>query len=102
MRGAAIGRIGRVMKTDDLVWRGVGVALMGLGCAPGLIDASRTMPSGNVTIACLGAVVAIIGLILAINGRRVGVILRIERSKHRELPLLVRQSRRSRSVDWRR
>jgi hypothetical protein len=102
MRPAAIGRTGSAMKTGDLVWRGAGLALIGLGCAPGLIDAARPTGSGNATIACLGAILATVGLILAINGRRVGVILRIERSKHRELPLLVRQSRRSRSVDWRR
>ena len=84
------------MTGRDLAWRGAGLALTMIGCAPGIVrPADATGLWSALTIA--GLLVAIAGIVLMIHGRRVAVALRIERSRHRQLPSILRTRRRPRS-----
>lgn len=63
------------MTRRDILWRGVGAALSGGACAASLLlDGSPLM----IVVFPL----ALLGLVLAINGKRVAVAFRAERRGH--------------------
>lgn len=70
------------MKRRDFAWRALGVGILALAGAigPGAWLGSR----GGVGF--LAFLAAVAGLVLLIQGKRVAVAVRIERSRHRGLP----------------
>jgi hypothetical protein len=78
----------------DMGWRSGGAVLMvagfGLGHLPVFGEPSPA------ALAIAGFVMAIVGLVLVINGKRVAMSLRIERSRHRNLPLAIQARQRMR------
>lgn len=82
------------MTRRDLAWRAVGIAMIGGGCLTSAVD---TGDAGTTAILGLvGFTVAIAGLVLALQGKRVPLALRIERSRHRELPMAIWRRRHTR------
>jgi hypothetical protein len=75
-----------------MTWRGAGVALVGAGSLPGLSGQYYDNPG----LGLLGFVLAVAGLALIVQGKRVPAALRIERSRHRLLPQAIRAHRRQR------
>ena len=81
------------MTRRDLIWRGAGVALIGIGCA---ISPLREMTALDFPIALTGVfgfAAAMLGLVLFIQGKRVPIPWRVERSPHRELPAAIHARR---------
>lgn len=79
------------MTRRDLFWRAAGAALIAAGAL-----ATRLAPAaadGADIVGLLGVLVAAGGLLLLIGGKRVGLALRVERSRHRELPGAIRTAR---------
>ncbi|WP_174291575.1 hypothetical protein [Sphingomonas bacterium] len=71
-----------------LPWRVGGLSLMAAGCASAAIgDGASAMWS------LAGFVLAIVGLVLVVQGGRVPLALRVERSRHRELPMAIHARR---------
>lgn len=80
------------MTRRDIAWRGLGVALLavaGIGEAWSGGDAGQGM-------GVFGFALAVIGLVLVVQGRRVPAALRIERSQHRLLAQAIHARRRRR------
>jgi hypothetical protein len=73
------------MISHDGLWRAGGVMLIGSGVV--LANGS------NALVGLLGFALTIAGLVLAVQGRRVLLALRIERSRHRELPAMIHARR---------
>ncbi len=63
------------MKRRDIVWRGIGLAMAAGACGV------ATMTGGS-ALAMLAFPIALLGLTLMINGKRVVVALRAERHGH--------------------
>ena len=82
------------MTRRDLLWRGGGLVFFSAACATGL--AMGPDASGGLGLLCLTA--ALVGAVLMIQGKRVPAALRIERSRHRELPQVI-HARRLRQCD---
>lgn len=82
------------MTARDRTWRLGGFALMGAGYAVPLggyfVPGSATYEAVTVLI---GMPLAIAGALLLVQGDRVRRILRIERSRHRNLVLTIREIR---------
>lgn len=76
------------MTRRDLAWRSAGVALFATATAIGLQDGL----SGDVKL--LGFALALVGLVLIVQGRRVPAAWRIERSRHRALTQAIHARRR--------
>jgi hypothetical protein len=82
------------MTRRDLAWRAGGALLIVLGCTASAFTGSYDIGPG---IALLGMPVAFFGLVLAVQGKRVPMAIRIERSRHRRLPFAISaRQRRSR------
>ncbi|OJU22422.1 MAG: hypothetical protein BGN95_09520 [Sphingomonas sp. 66-10] len=70
------------MTARDFAWRALGALLM-----IGSYAASALVPTAVARATALpGFAVAIAGLVLLVQGKRVALALRIERGRHRELP----------------
>lgn len=78
------------MTRRDLFWRGGGAAIFAVACATGSATGSSARPS--LALLCFAA--ALFGAVLMIQGKRVSAALRIERSRHRELPQAIYARRR--------
>lgn len=80
------------MTQRDLFWRTAGATLVGVGYALTRVatDASADL------VGIVGLLVAAAGLLLLLAGKKVVLALRVERSRHRELPGAIRASRRAR------
>jgi hypothetical protein len=73
-----------MIRHADRLWRGVGIFLLIFGGLAGaLTDVSG--PEGAGTL-LLGFPIAILGLVLAIQGKRAPLAIRVECSRHRHLP----------------
>lgn len=83
------------MTQRDLFWRTAGSALVGVGYA--LTHVATGADADLVGI--VGLLVAAAGLLLLLAGKKAALALRVERSRHRELPGAIRASRRSRRED---
>ena len=81
------------MTQRDLFWRAAGAALVGTGYV--LTHVATGADADLVGI--VGLLVAAAGLLLLLVGKKAVLALRIERSRHRELPGAIRASRRARS-----
>lgn len=75
------------MTHRDLAWRGTGVALLAIATAIGLGD---RFDGGA---ALLGLGVALAGLVLIVQGKRVPAAWRVELSRHRTLAQAIRARR---------
>jgi hypothetical protein len=77
------------------MWRGVGAAALVTGYAIGAFaDPAASLAAGVATLG--GFVMAITGLILMVQGRRVPAAIRIELSRHRLLPQAIHARRHAR------
>ena len=77
------------MTRRDMAWRGAGVALLAVTAWVGF-----GKPFGDdVLPALLTLLLAIVGLVLAVQGHRVPLAWRVERSSHRMLPQAIHQRR---------
>lgn len=81
------------MRRRDSLWRGVGVVVFAAACGTGLARG----PDASASLALLCFAAALFGAVLIIQGKRVSAALRIERSRHRELPQAI-HARRGRRV----
>jgi hypothetical protein len=74
----------------------IGAVAMATGCAIGaLVDTGRSATFGGVAL--LGFALAMGGLILVVQGKRVAAAIRIERGRHRLLPTAIDARRRTRA-----
>ena len=82
------------MTRRDLAWRALGAATIAAGCAvAGLGNAGvGAAPS----MGLLSFVLAILGLTVMIQGERIPRALRVESSRHRDLPTALSRRRRAR------
>ncbi len=82
------------MITRDRAWRAGGFGLMAAGYAiplgGSMFPGSAAYEAATVLI---GMPLAIVGALLLVQGDRVFRILRVERSRHRDLVLAIRESR---------
>jgi len=70
------------MTRRDRLWRGIGAAFFGLACAIGIVPGlSDPDPLG-----LFGFALAMTGLVLMVQGRRVPATWKILRSRHHALP----------------
>lgn len=82
------------MTRRDLFWRSAGAVMVGAGY---LATLAATDAGGAADIVGLaGIFMAAAGLLFILGGKRVVLALRVERSRHRELPSVIHASRRSR------
>lgn len=72
------------MKARDLAWRGLGLAALALAGA-----LARSTADGSAGV--IAFLVAILGMVLLVQGKRVPLAVRIERSRHRNLPQAIRR-----------
>jgi type IV secretory pathway TrbF-like protein len=89
------------MTARDLAWRIGGGALFGIACA---IGQSRSFASSGGIGTLLGLVafvLAIAGVVLLAQGKRIPMAFRVERSGHRNLVAAIhsRRQRRGRDAD---
>lgn len=85
------------MTVRDLRWRISGATLLFIGS---FIVHGATEAAGSADmLGLLGLLVAAGGLLLLIGGRRVALALKVERSRHRELPAAIRVARQFRRRD---
>jgi hypothetical protein len=76
----------------DLFWRTAGAALVGIGY---VLTRVATEAAADL-VGIVGLLVAAAGLLLLLAGKKAALALRVERSRHRELPGAIRASRRAR------
>jgi hypothetical protein len=76
----------------DLIWRTTGAALVGIGY---VLTRVATEAAADL-VGIVGLLVAAAGLLLLLAGKKAVLALRVERSRHRELPGAIRASRRAR------
>ncbi|MDF0486672.1 hypothetical protein PX554_00900 [Sphingomonas sp. H39-1-10] len=79
------------MTRRDLAWRCGGAVLFGLACANALVDRQS---NGGVD-GVVRFVLAIFAIVLMLQGKRVALLVRIERSRHRLLASAIRARRRA-------
>lgn len=77
------------MTRRDLGWRGAGVMIFALALA---IGGASTPAAGPAGLLCMA--MALIGVLLIVQGKNLPAALRIERSRHRVLAHAIRQRRR--------
>ncbi|MGH6633551.1 hypothetical protein [Sphingopyxis sp.] len=80
------------MTQRDLFWRAAGAALVGAG----YVLTHVATGAGADLVGIVGLLVAATGLLLLLAGKKAMLALRVERSRHRELPGAIRASRRAR------
>ena len=80
------------MTQRDLFWRTTGAALVGIGY---VLTRVATETAADL-VGIVGLLVAAAGLLLVLTGKKAVLALRVERSRHRELPGAIRASRRAR------
>lgn len=91
------------MTRRDRAWRVAGFLAMGAGYAVPLAGDMIADGRAEQTVAVLiGMPLALTGALLMVQGDRVARILRVERSRHRDLILAILVRRRSRGVSGRR
>lgn len=80
------------MTRRYLFWRIAGAALIGAG----YVLTHLATEAGADLVGITGLLVAAAGLLLMLAGKKAVLALRVERSRHRELPGAIRASRRAR------
>lgn len=80
------------MTQRNLFWRTTGAALVGIGY---VLTRVATDAAADL-VGIVGLLVAAAGLLLLLAGKKAVLALRVERSRHRELPGAIRASRRAR------
>lgn len=80
------------MTQRDLFWRATGAALVGIG----YVLTRVATEAGTDLVGIVGLLVAAAGLVLLLAGKKAVLALRVERSRHRDLPGAIRASRRAR------
>lgn len=82
------------MTQRDLFWRAAGAILIGAGYTLTRVATGAGGAADLVGIS--GLFIAAAGLLLLLAGKKAALALRVERSRHRELPGAIRASRRAR------
>ncbi|UYY77547.1 hypothetical protein [Sphingomonas sp. R1] len=72
-------------RPADRWWRGAGVVLLVAGGLAGAVSDAGTMDGASVLL-LLGFPLAMLGLVLVVQGRRAPLAIRVECSRHRMLP----------------
>ena len=75
------------MTARDLRWRMAGIAMTAGGCAAGLLDRSGS------PLVILYFVLAVLGNVLMLNGKRIATMWRAERTGHQETAAAVHAGR---------
>lgn len=83
------------MTQRDLLWRGLGVALVVLATSVRVADGDGTHAAASL----VAFILTLTGLVLIVQGRRVPAALRVERSRHRLLAQAIRDRRHKRTDD---
>jgi hypothetical protein len=78
------------MTHRDLVWRSLGVCAL---CSAGLVGFVN-QPGTESVRGLIAFCLAISGVVLIVQGKRVPAALRVERSRHRALPQTISERRR--------
>jgi hypothetical protein len=81
------------MTPRDLAWRGVGAVAFLFAAGVGLADRL----DGGSLLALPAFGLALIGLVLIVQGKRVAAAVRVERSRHRTLVAAIRAQRAART-----
>ncbi len=81
------------MTRRDLAWRASGAALFAAAATVGFISRGGSAAVLGLPAFCL----ALLGIVLIVQGRRVPAALRIERSGHRTLAQAIHERHRRRS-----
>ncbi|MDX5984254.1 hypothetical protein [Sphingomonas echinoides] len=81
------------MTPRDRAWRGVGVVAFLFAAGVGLADRL----DGGSLLALPAFALALIGLVLIVQGKRVAAAVRVERSRHRTLVAAIRAQRAART-----
>lgn len=71
-------------RPADRWWRGAGVVLLVAGGLAGALSDAGAM--GGASVLLLGFPLAMLGLVLVVQGRRAPLAIRVECSRHRMLP----------------
>lgn len=71
-------------RPADRWWRGAGVVLLVAGGLAGALSDAGAMDGASVLL--LGFPLAMLGLVLVVQGRRAPLAIRVECSRHRMLP----------------
>lgn len=79
------------MTQRDLFWRAAGGGFIAAGY--GVSRAAESAGGAAAIFGLFGIMVAAAGLLLLLAGKRVPMALRIERSRHRELPMAIKARR---------
>ncbi len=79
------------MTPRDLIWRAAGGGLIAAGY--GVTRAVESAGGPAAILGLFGIMVAAAGLLLLLGGKRIPMALRIERSRHRELPMAIKARR---------
>jgi hypothetical protein len=89
------------MTARDLAWRIGGAALFGLACAIGQSRSVSSSDGIDTLFGLVAFVLAIAGVVLLVQGKRIPMAFRVERSGHRNLVAAVhsRRQRRARDAD---
>lgn len=74
-----------MIRRGDRLWRGIGASLLIVGGLAGTLTDLRG-PEGAGSLLLLGFPIAILGLVLVVQGRRASLAIRVECSRHRHLP----------------
>lgn len=86
------------MTQRDLLWRAAGAVFVGMGY--GLTRAATGAGGAGDIVGIVGLLAAAAGLLLILAGKKAVLALRVERSRHRELPGAIRASRRARRDEF--
>lgn len=79
------------MTRRDIAWRLAGIVMIAAACASAGFDKPAAGWSALIPLA--GFTLAITGLVIAVQGKRIPAAFRIERSRHRLLPMAIRMRR---------
>lgn len=82
------------MTVRDFRWRIGGSTLLAMGYFT--VHAAAQAAGSADLLGLLGFLVAAVGLLLLIGGRRVALALKVERSRHRALPAAIRTAHHAR------
>jgi len=88
------------MTRRDLFWRALGAAML-IGGTSGELLAPGDGGGMRGMLTLLFLAVTLFGLVLFVQGKKVALVLRIEHSRHRLLPELIRSRRRERRTSRR-
>lgn len=89
------------MTLRDVTWRAGGMTLFGIACVIGLDDRlgdGGASGTGTIVAGLFSFGLAILGIVLLVQGKRVALAWRVERSPHRNLAAIIHAQRQRRAA----